>query len=160
MLTANVDRAIERARDHLLRLQAPAGFWLGELEADITITAANVLQGSGAVTDEGTAGGTITAGQALYADASDLDSRGEGKLKPAIHSASASAAFVGIALHGASDEQPIEYLKKGNITIGGTVAVGEPYYISGNAGGIAPDADIGAGDYVPLIGIGISARVS
>jgi squalene-hopene/tetraprenyl-beta-curcumene cyclase len=43
MLTANVDRAIERARDHLLRLQAPAGFWLGELEADITITAEYLL---------------------------------------------------------------------------------------------------------------------
>jgi squalene-hopene/tetraprenyl-beta-curcumene cyclase len=39
MVETRVDGAIRRAQDHLLRTQAPAGFWVGELEADTTITA-------------------------------------------------------------------------------------------------------------------------
>ncbi len=34
-----LDRAISLARDHLLGLQAPAGYWVGELEADASVTA-------------------------------------------------------------------------------------------------------------------------
>ena len=41
--TSRVDGALQRSQDHLLRLQAPAGFWLGELEADTTITAEYLL---------------------------------------------------------------------------------------------------------------------
>src|SRR5262249_22153737 len=41
--TSRVDRALQRSQDHLLRLQAPAGFWLGELEADTTITSEYLL---------------------------------------------------------------------------------------------------------------------
>ena len=36
--TSRVDGAIQRSQDHLLGLQDPAGFWVGELEADTTIT--------------------------------------------------------------------------------------------------------------------------
>ncbi|HSE94908.1 MAG TPA: squalene--hopene cyclase [Methylomirabilota bacterium] len=38
-----VDAAIRRAQHHLLELQDPAGFWLGELEADVTITSEYLL---------------------------------------------------------------------------------------------------------------------
>ena len=38
-----VDGALQRSQDHLLRLQSPAGFWLGELEADSTITSEYLL---------------------------------------------------------------------------------------------------------------------
>jgi squalene-hopene/tetraprenyl-beta-curcumene cyclase len=41
--TSRVDGALDRSRDHLLRLQAPAGYWLGELEADTTITSEYLL---------------------------------------------------------------------------------------------------------------------
>jgi squalene-hopene/tetraprenyl-beta-curcumene cyclase len=41
--TSRVDAAVQRARDHLLRLQDPAGFWVGELEADTTITSEYLL---------------------------------------------------------------------------------------------------------------------
>jgi squalene-hopene/tetraprenyl-beta-curcumene cyclase len=41
--TSRVDGALQRSQDHLLRLQAPAGYWLGELEADTTITSEYVL---------------------------------------------------------------------------------------------------------------------
>ena len=39
--------------------------------ADLTITAANVIRGANAVITRGTAGAAITAGQIIYADASD-----------------------------------------------------------------------------------------
>jgi len=41
--TSRVDAALQRSQDHLLGLQAPAGFWLGELEADTTITSEYLL---------------------------------------------------------------------------------------------------------------------
>jgi squalene-hopene/tetraprenyl-beta-curcumene cyclase len=43
MLHTTVAAAIRRSQDHLLGLQDPAGFWLGELEADTTITAEYLL---------------------------------------------------------------------------------------------------------------------
>ena len=41
--TSRVDAALRRSQDHLLRLQAPAGHWVGELEADTTITSEYLL---------------------------------------------------------------------------------------------------------------------
>ena len=38
-----VDRAIDKARDFLLGAQAPEGYWVGELEADTTITSEYLL---------------------------------------------------------------------------------------------------------------------
>jgi squalene-hopene/tetraprenyl-beta-curcumene cyclase len=43
MLQTTLDGAIQRAQDHLLRLQDASGHWLGELEADSTITAEYLL---------------------------------------------------------------------------------------------------------------------
>ena len=40
---SRVDDAIRRSQERLLGLQAPAGFWLGELEADTTITSEYLL---------------------------------------------------------------------------------------------------------------------
>lgn len=120
--------------------------------ADITITAANVLAGTGARIEEGTAGATITAGMPVYLDSSD------NKLKAAdANDTAAKAAAVGIALNGASNNQPLKYQVAGPITIGGTVAVGTIYCVSENAGGIAPHTDLGAGEFVTVLGIGISA---
>lgn len=120
--------------------------------ANITITPANVLKGSGASIANGRAGGTITAGMAVYADASD-----SGDLKAAhCETSAATAAAVGIALHGASDGQPLQYLTSGLITIGGTVTVGELYVLS-DSGGIAPEGDHASDDWVTFIGVGVSA---
>jgi squalene-hopene/tetraprenyl-beta-curcumene cyclase len=41
--TSRVDGALQRSQDHLLRLQTPAGYWVGELEADSTITSEYLL---------------------------------------------------------------------------------------------------------------------
>ena len=34
---------LERARDHLLSLQDPSGYWIGELETNVTMDAEDVL---------------------------------------------------------------------------------------------------------------------
>ncbi len=120
--------------------------------ADITITPGNVLPGTGARLEEGTAGGTITAGMPLYLDSAT------NTLKAAdANDTAAKAAAVGIALHGASSGQPLKYQVAGPITIGGTAVVGTIYCVSENAGGVAPHTDLGANEYVTVLGVGISA---
>jgi hypothetical protein len=105
--------------------------------ADITITAANVVKGSGAQTSNGTAGASITAGQSIYLDSATST------LKLADADASATTAqAVGIALHAAASGQPLQYLTGGLITIGGTVVAGQMYGVSATAGGIAPWTDL------------------
>ncbi len=123
--------------------------------ADLTITSGSVLAGSGAKKINGTAGAAISAGQVLYLEAAtntlklaDNDSATAGVRVP-----------VGIALHAAAAGQPLTYLAAGPITIGATVAVGIVYILSSTAGGIAPVADVGAGDYNSIIGIGTSTSV-
>lgn len=125
---------------------------------DISITAANVIAGSNATIRHGTAGATITAGQVVY-----LDQATTGRWKLADgDSASAESragAVAGIALNGASDGQPIAVQTAGDITIGGTLTAGDPYYLSGTAGGICPAADVTGGVYNTLLGLASSATV-
>lgn len=126
--------------------------------ADLTITAANVVKGSNAKTVNGTAGATITAGQAVY-----LDQATTGKWLLA-DADGASAAIragekAGIALNGASDGQPITVLLSGNITIGATLTAGTAYYLSDTPGGICPLADVTGGDYYVLLGLASSTSV-
>ena len=117
--------------------------------SDISVTAANVLAGTNAVIHEGLAGGTITAGMALYSDTSDSN-----KLKAADANASATTAkVVGIALHGASSGQPLKYVvEDDDFTPGATLSLSAAaddgvYVLSGTAGGIAPIADLASGWY-------------
>ena len=123
--------------------------------ADITITAASVLAGDGSTTVTGTAGATITAGQAVYKDSTT------GKYLTADSDSATAAAkrAAGIALNGAALNQPIKVLTAGAVTIGGTMTAGATYFLSNTAGGICPDADVGAGENVCLIGVAASATV-
>ena len=116
--------------------------------ADLTITAANVLQTDGNFTD-GTAGATITAGQTVYLDATT----NRWKLAQA-DGTSAEASLRGVALHGASNGQPLRVLTSGRYNPGATVAVGTVYVVSATAGGIAPIADLVATNYVSILGVG------
>lgn len=123
--------------------------------ADLSITAANVVAGSGAKKASGTAGASITAGQVVYLEAAtntyklaDTDSATAEVRSPA-----------GIALHAAAANQPLTICTAGPVTIGATVAVGDVYYLSGTAGGLAPLADVAAGDYPCIIGICTSTSV-
>lgn len=123
--------------------------------ADISITAANVVKGSNAVVEAGTAGATITAGQVVYKDAAD----GKYKLADADSATAAAKAPRGIALNGASDGQPLSIIRSGDVTIGATLTAGTAYYLSPTPGGIAPLADVLSGDDVVLIGLAESTSV-
>lgn len=120
------------------------------MPSDLSITAANVQPGTNPAYEDGTAGASITAGQALYRDASDSN-----KWKLADANASATiAACRGLATHGASSGQPIRVQTGGGINPGATVAVGELYVVSSTAGAICPASDLTTGWYTCIIGIG------
>ena len=122
--------------------------------ADITITAANVKKGTGAQTQEGTAGESITAGMPVYLKSSDS------KLyKADANVTSAEAAIVRVALHVASADQPLIYQTSGPLTIGGTVVAGTAYYVSATAGGICPFADLSSTNYASQVGVATSTSV-
>lgn len=123
--------------------------------ADLVITAANVVAGTGAKKVSGTAGATITAGQVVYLDSTTSTY----KLADTDSGTAAVRSPAGIALHAASASQPLTVLTSGPVTIGATVAVGDVYYLSGTAGGLAPFADVAAGDYPCIIGICTSTSV-
>lgn len=123
--------------------------------ADLSITAGSVLKGTNAQVQSGTAGATITAGQPLYADSTDGF-----KLKPAIGTSAAASKCVGISLHAALDEQPVQYLTSGQYTVGATVVLGQTYVVSaGAAGGVAPISDLTTGNYPSILGIAVTTAI-
>lgn len=123
--------------------------------ADITITPANVLASSTANRASGTAGATITQGQAVY-----LDSTTNKWALADSNSANADARRVGgIALNGASLNQPLTVATSGDVTIGGTLVPGTAVYASATPGGLCPVADLVGGDYPCLVGMAKSATV-
>jgi hypothetical protein len=123
--------------------------------ADLSITAANVIAGSGATRKVGIAGATITAGQVVYRDSAD------GKYKLADNNSATAAARApkGIALNGAANGQPLCVLTEGAVTIGATLTAGVAYYLSDTPGGICPVADLASGEYPSIIGIAKSTTV-
>lgn len=122
---------------------------------DLVVTAANVIAGANALVERGLAGATITAGQVVYKEAST----GKFKLADSNSVTAEVRQAYGIALNGASDGQPLAVQKSGDITIGATMTAGVAYYLSDTPGGICPVADVGAGEYVGLIGLAKSTTV-
>ena len=122
--------------------------------ADLTITAANVVASANAVRESGTAGATITAGQLVYLDTTDM------RYKLADNNGAAALRVPnGIALNGAANNQPLVIQKAGDITIGATMTAGVAYYLSDTPGGICPVADLASGEYPCIIGIAKSASL-
>lgn len=122
--------------------------------AAISITAANVLPSASAVINRSqNAGATITAGQAVYADAN-----GVWQLTDADLSATA-AACDGIALSSASTGQPLAVCTSDPaFTLGGTVAAGDTVWTSPTAGGVTKTiADLVTGVRTVVLGVAISA---
>lgn len=121
--------------------------------ADITVTVASVVKGSGASVADGIAAVTITAGVAIYKDTA------LGTMKLCIDDTAAEALCAGVSLHATLAGQPIQWVTKGQVTLGSVLAQGETYIVSRNAGKIAPVADAVASAFTTIIGIAISASV-
>ncbi|HEY3694067.1 hypothetical protein [Phenylobacterium sp.] len=123
--------------------------------ADIVVTAASVLPGAGAVIAQGTAGETITAGQAVALNsATGLYMKAD-----ADNATAALRVAAGIALCGASNGQPISVQTAGKVTLNAALTASEPFFLSATAGGICPKADIATGMYTQLIGMADSTTV-
>ncbi len=124
--------------------------------ADLSITASQVVAGTNADFYDGTAGVTVLAGQVVYQDSID------NLLKLADADGSlAKANAKGIALHGASANQPLRIQTAGTITLGAAAApvVGKVYKLSITAGGITPIEDTDAGgQYDTNIGVGAAVN--
>ena len=122
--------------------------------ADLSQTAANV----GLTNDAGSQidaskvyGEAVTQGNAVYLKTSD------NKYWKADADAAATASADGIALTpGAADEYGV-VCTEGYVDLGATLTVGETYVVSTTAGGIAPIADLGSGDYTTILGVATAA---
>jgi hypothetical protein len=118
--------------------------------AALSQTAGNVVAGANMRKTTVTAGGTITAGMPVYKDASDSN-----KYKAAKANALSTSVVAGIALNGASNNQPMTITSGGgDINLGDTLTVGETYCLSdATAGQIVPIGDLNTGDYTVILGI-------
>ena len=126
--------------------------------SDVIVTAASVVAAnSNTVIARGTAGATVTAGQAVWADPS-----ASYQVKPAVATnVTQATSTVGIALNGAAVGQPIAYATAGDVTFNNAFVAATVYVLSGaNAGGIAPSADLDSSsntNYGTVLGISTSA---
>ena len=116
---------------------------------DLTVTTTSVTLVSGP-TAKYNAGYTLTQGMVVFLDAANL-------LQPSSTASTTASAFAGIVMCAASTNQPAVVAQPGAVvTLGTTLTVGACYVVSDNAGKIAADSDLGAGDYVTQIGRGIT----
>lgn len=121
--------------------------------AEITITPADVLKTSTTSISEGIAGGTLTAGMAVY-----VDTAASGVIKACDADVAASSVCAGIALHGAASGQPVKYATAGDLTISSVMTVGRIYLVSQTtAGSLCVDGDILTGDFVSIVGVASTA---
>ncbi len=125
--------------------------------ADLSITASAVVPSSAAILNQATAGATIVAGQLIYIDSSDLDSRGRGKAKLADANSGTAAvrSVAGIAINGASSGQPVDYVVRDTALViaASGLTAGTIYGLSATAGGLAPSADFTTGWYPSVVAI-------
>ena len=126
--------------------------------ADITQTPANFKTGTHSTFQQVQAGEAIAAaGNLCYSDATD-----SGKYKRASTASAAAANVRGVSIAGAADDGqfPLMVFELGKVfDPGGTVAVGQTYGVSDNAGKIAPVDDWGTGDHMTIIGIGVTTSL-
>lgn len=127
--------------------------------ADLTISAASVVAGSGAPTKTGTAGAAIAAGDVVYLDATTTGKWQLADSDAATAEARGLTSSVGIALNSAAADQPIVVQTGGPVTLGAVLTAGTAYYLSDTPGKICPVADITGGDYFVLLGLAASATV-
>lgn len=89
------------------------------------------------------AGVTISAGDSIYLDSSDIWQLAD---------CSALRNIFGIALNGGAVGQQINCAIKGTIDFGISLLQGQLYVISTNSGKIAPISDLVTGNYTHILG--------
>ena len=117
---------------------------------DVTVTATEVLSTDDTQEASGDLGATVAAGEVVYLDSST------GTYKLADTDVLSLHAAKAIALNGGGSGQPVRLAVGGKLDPGFTVALGEIYVLSGDAGKIAPVADLANTDYTFIIGIGVT----
>ena len=128
--------------------------------ADVTVVDTAVSPTANTVQEVLTAGDTITAGQPVYKDLAAA-----GVVKRADADTAVTAVCYGIALCNASSLQPIVVARSGDIDFNnagvgaGPFAVGETYVVSTLTGRIAPESDLGSGDFVTILGVAAAADI-
>jgi len=121
---------------------------------DLSITATSVNWVSGNREIRGIAGATITPGQAVYLDTTT------NTYKLTDGDTDTESQCAGIALDNAVSGRPFLIAPPGAfIQIGATPTAGTIYVCSLTAGGIAPWADLGTGDYVMVLFVGVASGV-
>lgn len=114
---------------------------------DLVVVAANVKPASSTVTKKGIAGEAISAGQGVFKATDGQIELAENDLT------AADAAAVGVALNDAALDQPIEYAITGDINMGVILSIGQTYVVGAGPGGIAPEVDVIAGEFLTVIGV-------
>jgi len=118
--------------------------------ADITFTAASIMPGANAQTQEVTYGATITQGQFVYLDTTT------GTYKLADVTAEATAAACGIALTSGASGQPGIIQTAGYVTTSAHLSLAAPVLILSDDGKACPSADLANNDYITIIGAAAS----
>ena len=114
--------------------------------ADLSQTPANVALSTTTRVGSGIAAGTVTAGMPIYKTST-------GTIAGCDCSALGTASCNGIVLNGASAGQPVDYAEWGDIDLGAALTVGAIYCVSATYGKIALYADLGATEYLTILGI-------
>lgn len=126
--------------------------------SDVTVIAgATVPANTSTTIVRATAGATITAGQAVYADPA-----ANFTIKPAqANNQTQATNVVGIALDSAASGQPVAYASAGDVQFSNSAFTPAAVYMlsAANAGGIAPTADLVTGNYATLLGIAAGSNV-
>ena len=122
--------------------------------AAITITAASLGIGDGAVVQQYEVGEEVTHGEVIYLDTANKDYR----LADADAAATAKAAAVAVT-YGSADGQTVLAITRGKLVIGSGLTQGTEYYLGTTPGTIVPKADLATGDYVTRIGIASSTSI-
>lgn len=124
--------------------------------ADVTITATNVEPASTVLdgnTARFTASEQIEAGEVFYVNTSNQAVLASHGTQTGAGGSQGSIVYMAINTAEKSGQE-VKGVKLGQVTIGThSQTVGTAGYVSTNGGKIAPVADIGAADYVTLVGI-------
>lgn len=115
--------------------------------ADISVTAANVGYKGPCRVRVVQVGENVTQGQCGYYNVGDSL-----YYKADANASAAASAAVGVFTSAASINGWASIVDSGPINPGATLTVGETYFVSATAGGIAPAADVTTGWYPRLLG--------